>query len=56
MEARGARDSPGKFDLPTAVTQLFEQNVPVVALDLYHAVFYRTAGTALCLELSSKLF
>ncbi|SPF33060.1 hypothetical protein SBDP1_110004 [Syntrophobacter sp. SbD1] len=46
----------GKFDLPTAVAKLFEQYVAVVALDLYHTVFYCASGPALCLELFSKLF
>jgi hypothetical protein len=57
MEARGARGSPaGEFGLKTALAQLFEQKLPVVALDLYHTVFYRAPGPALCLELSFKLF
>jgi hypothetical protein len=56
LKARGPRGSPaGKFDFPTAVPQLFQQNVPVVALDLYHTVFDCAPGPALCLELSSKL-
>ena len=44
----------GKLDFKTPFAQLFEQNVPVVALDLYHTVFYRATRPALCLELSFK--
>jgi len=56
MEASGERGSTaGEFDLPTALAKLFEQKLPVVALDLYHTVFYSAPGPALCLELSFKL-
>jgi hypothetical protein len=56
-EIHGVRVSPaGKLDLPTAVAQLLQQNMAVVALDLYHTVFNTAPGPALCLELSSELF
>ncbi len=49
------RSTAGEFDLKTALAQLFEQKLPVVALDLYHTVSYRAPGPALRLELSFKL-
>ncbi len=52
--AAHAASTAGKFDLKTALAQFFEQKLPVVPLDLYHTVFYRAPGPALCLELSFK--